>query len=557
MFVFQEAFFRTIYTTRTISTVKTEIANLSNQSTYEDIKIEELLFSRNTQTETSIIPEQSIINGTTSLDVYILEITNEDTTYKIYAPKFDNISYKIDSTINTILYSDQSDILYPMYLQVDNNTLIRANIDKTDTTNFLNLEDFEQIQFSGTISKVEDNISIGDTKLNNLVSKEILNLISKNYMSNVKFDDGYYYFTNSSERLGANLVFFSKLEINNESYVLISVYEMSHIEDIVKTAATVNLYMFIVVLIILVIASFIYSREFSRPLLYINEQTKKLSVLNFEQPLLKIDSTDEFSELANNINILSSNLKTTLYRLNEQNRQLSESLEEENDNELRRRDFVSGMSHELKTPLAVIQASAEAMEHGVYDTKEEIANSLKLIQAEVSKTNKMIKDMTNVYKLDIPNYEQSWKINNLKTIIEDIDHSLQPLYTNLKLNVEFNLEDTLVLCNRDRIETVIVNLFNNAIKYTPTKEKITISLYNDYNDAVFKIRNTGSAISKRNIEKIFDPFYRVDKVRSRVEGSTGLGLYIVAQTLDRYSSKCTVESKNNYVEFTFKIKKSN
>lgn len=557
MFVFQEAFFRTIYTTRTISTVKSEITNLTNQTSYEDIKIEEVLFSRNTQTETSIIPEQSIMNGTTSLDVFILEVTDDNITYNIYAPKVDGFSYEIGTSVSTILYDNQNAILYPLYLKVDNNTLIRSNVDKTDNTNILSVDNSEQIQFSGTITKVEDNTMVSDVELNNLVSKEILNLISKNYMSSVNFDDGYYYFTNSSERLGANLVFYSQLEINNESYILISVYEMSHIDDIVKTAATVNIYMFIVVLIILIIASFIYSREFSRPLLYINEQTKKLSVLDFDQPLLKLDSTDEFSELANNINILSSNLKTTLYRLNEQNRQLSESLEEENDNELRRREFVRGMSHELKTPLAVIQASAEAMEHGVYDTKEEIANSLQLIQKEVSKTNKMIKDMTNVYKLDIPNYEQNWKVVNLKTIIEDIDHSLHPLYTNLKLNVEFNLEDTLVLCNRDRIETVIVNLFNNAVKYTPTTEKIIISLYSDYDDAIFKIRNTGNTISKENIEKIFDPFYRVDKVRSRVEGSTGLGLYIVAQTLDRYSSKCMVESKDNYVEFSFRLKKSN
>lgn len=557
MFVFQEAFFRTIYTTRTIKSVKNEITDLTNQDTYEDIQIEELLFSRNTQTETALIAKNSILTGETSLDVVILNIDTGETVHQIFAPKSDDITYTIGSNVSVIAYNTQNQILYPIYLQIDEDTLISSNVDKYDIPSFIELEYSNQIQISGTVLSIENNDLSGTYKVNSLVSKEILNLISKNYMSTVEFDDGQYYLTNSTEKLGANLVFFSDINIDGKDYLLISVYEMSHIDDIVKTAATVNLYMFIVVLIILLISSFIYSREFSRPLLYINEQTKKLSVLDFNQPLLKIESTDEFSELATNINILSTNLKTTLYRLNEQNKQLSQSLEEENKNEVRRREFVSGMSHELKTPLAVIQASAEALENDIYDTKEEIQNALRLIQKEVSKTNKMIKDMSNVYKLDVPNYEQNWKEHNLKTIVQSVNSSLHPLYTNLNIKVALDLDDTLVNCNRDRIETVIVNLFSNAIKYTPTNEKIVISLYNDHNDAVFKIRNYGTTINAKEQSKIFDPFYRVDKVRSRVEGSTGLGLYIVSQTLARHSSKCNVESQDNYVEFSFKLQKSN
>ncbi len=553
MFVFQEAFFRTIYTTRTIKSVKSEITALSEQENYEDMMIEELLFSRNTQTEAALISKDSLSNGDTSLDCYVLEVSNNSNTYYIYSPKTEDVIYTLGDSVNTILYNDDSEILYPLYLKVQDETVIKATVDQEDIPDFLGIDYTDQIQFSGTLVSIENNEITGDTQINSLVSKEVLNLISKNYMSNVEFENGNYYLTNSTQRLGATLVFYSEIEMENEDYILVSVYDMAHIDDIVKTAATVNLYMFIIVLIVLIIASFIYSREFSRPLLYINEQTKKLSVLNFEQPPLKLESTDEFAELAGNINILSSNLKTTLYRLNEQNKQLSESLAEENKNELRRRDFVRGMSHELKTPLAVIQASAEALENDIYETKDDITNALQLIQKEVLKTNKMIKDMSNVYKLDVPNYEQSWKVNNLKDIILDVDQSLKPLYMNLNLNVSFNLEDAYVLCNRDRIETVVVNLFSNAIKYTPKKEKIHIKLYSEYNDVVFKIRNYGNTINDEDINKIFDPFYRVDKVRSRVEGSTGLGLYIVAQTLDRHSSKCEVVSKDNYVEFSFKL----
>ena len=368
----------------------------------------------------------------------------------------------------------------------------------------------------------------------------------------MNFDHGFYYFSNETSQADSNLVFVSEFKISNEDYVLVSIYETDHINDIVRTAATVNIYMFIVVLIILIIASFIYSKEFSRPLLYINEKTKRLSILDFTEPPLKLDSTDEFAELANNINILSSNLRNTLNQLNDQNIKLSKSLEYENQLEERRYDFIRGMSHELKTPLAVIQASSEALQNDIYSTDEEIKNALELIQNEVTKTNKMIKNMTQVYTLE-STLESKWEYVDMESLIKKVINDMKPLYSTLDIKLSVTSEPVQVYCIKEKIELVITNLFNNAIKYTPSKENINITLIDKGDFALFSIKNSGITIKQNDLEKIFEPFYRVDKVRSRVEGSSGLGLYIVSKALELHDTKCIVTSNNNFVQFEFKL----
>jgi signal transduction histidine kinase len=330
---------------------------------------------------------------------------------------------------------------------------------------------------------------------------------------------------------------------------------MSHIEDIVDAVQIVNIYIFSIVLALLIGFAFISSKQFSKPLLFINKATKDLSNLDFSNPLIEIKTQDEFSELAKNINSLSLNLKSTLERLNEQNIQLSTSLDRENKNENTRRDFVSGMSHELKTPLSVIQASAEALEKNIFETEEEKIRSLSLIQQEVQKTNKLINNMITIYNLDNPDYTSEWKEINLSSIVKNIEESLRLLYTNSNIEVELILEDSIIMADQMKMELIVSNLFTNAIKYTPKNKKIEIKVLNLEEYVKFEIVNYGVSIDDDKIDKLFNAFYRVDKSRTRTEGSAGLGLYIVQQTLSQIDSVCVAKNVTDGISFSFKIKK--
>ena len=556
LFVFQGLVFRSYYTREKIKDVKNEISEFSNQETYDNIQIEELVFSKNTNTITSIIPISDLQHSFNVLDITILEVYTGEENIKIYAPSLSESSYEIGQSVSSTSLSKNDNVYIPTYLSVNDKTLLRRNSSNNQQSEFLesldiNEEDYLQIE--GEIASIEINES---PLINSLISNEILNISSENYISIVPYDLGYYYFSNQTNNENASLVFYSIVTINEEDHVLISVYPTDYIDEIVIAAGRANVYMFIVVLVILILSSFVYSREFSRPLLFINNKTKELSMLDFTSPIISIDSTDEFAELAQNINTLSANLQATLYQLNEQNKQLSETIAQENVVEGTRRDFIQGMSHELKTPLAVIQASAEAIQNNIYDTQDEKEKALTLIQDEVKKTKTMLNSMITVYKLDSPDYQKQWIEENITELIKEIDQSLSPLYINSKINVELDLDNATLKCDRDKLETIITNLFTNAIKYTPHSEKIKVSLRDSKDKIRFEIANYGVSIDKENQRKIFEAFYRVDTSRSRKDGSTGLGLYIVNQSLEQYGSFCKVESDNNSVVFSFEIKKS-
>ncbi len=556
LFVFQGIVFRTYYTRRTIQDIKDEITILSQKEDYDDIIIEQLLFSRNTQTVSLLKPLNEVQNNISNLDLIKLSVVIDSETINIFAPKSEEIKYEIGQSINATAYLHESSNYIPTYLSVDNKTIIRSNNSTDNTVDDELITDFlgnTPIQVTGEISGISGNDS---SEINSIISSEILNIASKNYLTIVDYDLGNYYYTNNSTTQESSLVFYSIIDIENEDYLLISIYSMDHVEEIVLAANRANVYMFIVVLAILMIASFVYSREFSKPLLFINKKTKDLSKLNFSAPLIEIESSDEFAELATNINTLSVNLQTTLYQLSEQNKQLSDAIAKENKVEASRRDFVQGMSHELKTPLAVIQASAEALENNIYEKAEDKENALQLIQKEVTKTNNMIKSMMTVYKIDSPTYQEQWKEENLKELVLAIDKSLSPLYYNSNIEVKLNLMNATLKCDKDRIETIITNLYTNAIKYTPNNNKILITLNENHNSIYFEIKNYGATIPKEEQLKIFEPFYRVDKARSRQDGSTGLGLYIVNQTLEQYNSECQVTSDKESTTFSFKIEKS-
>ena len=555
LFVFQGLVFRSYYTSEKIRDVKNEITTFSNKETYDSIQIEELVFSKNTNTITSIIPISDLQNNFDILDITILEVYTGEENIRIYAPSLKESHYEIGQFVSSTSLSKNDNIYIPTYLSVDDRTLLRRNTTNTNQSDFLDrlyISEEEYLQIEGEIVSININES---PVINSLISNEILNISSENYISMVPFESGNYYFSNQTNNENASLVFYSIVTIDDIDHVLISVFPTDYIDQIVIASGRANVYMFIVVLIILILSSFVYSKEFSRPLLFINNKTKELSMLDFTSPVISIDSTDEFAELAQNINTLSANLQATLYQLNEQNKQLSETIAQENIVEGTRRDFIQGMSHELKTPLAVIQASAEAIQNNIYDSDKEKEKALILIQDEVKKTKTMLNSMITVYKLNSPNYQKQWIEEDITELIKEIDQSLSPLYISSKIKVELNLDQATLKCDRDKLETIITNLFTNAIKYTPHSEKIKVSLIDSQDKIRFEIANYGVSVDEENQRKIFDAFYRVDKSRSRKDGSTGLGLYIVNQSLEQYGSSCQVKSDKNSVTFSFEIKK--
>lgn len=564
LFIFQGIIFRNFYTNRTIDNTIDEISSLVDTINKDNIQEKVVDFSQETQTTTLVIP-LSQVQDVTQLSLNVINIEFESIIYSIIVPKSESFEYNINDEVEaTIILHITSGDYVAKFLNVNGSVITKptkGSVSSVYSYLIPDLDITEQLIVSGSIISISETNLLPDTQIdpntqiNPLISNEILTIVTNNYPSLYEFDGGNYYISENENTGVSNLVFLADVNIDNDDFILISVFPLNHITDIVNAMKLVNIYIFVIVLVVLMASSFFFSKQFSKPLLFINKATKDLSNLNFESPLIEINTEDEFSELAHNINTLSLNLKTTLDQLEEQNKQLSLGLERENNNENSRREFIRGMSHELKTPLSVIQASAEAIEKDIFDSEIDRKNTLKLIQKEVQKTNKMINNMLTIYKVDNSDYTSNWTKINLAEVTRRINENLNPLYTNTNIIVNMDIEDSYIMADLVKIELIVNNLFTNAIKYTPNDSKINIVIKNKPSYISFEIRNYGITLDTIHLDKLFEAFYRIDESRSRDEGSTGLGLYIVQQALLQYDSKCIVKNIGNSVSFSFQIKK--
>ena len=213
----------------------------------------------------------------------------------------------------------------------------------------------------------------------------------------------------------------------------------------------------------------------------------------------------------------------------------------------KQKQFIVDASHELKTPLSVIMASAEALEE---DPKEK--KWLNNIKTEAERMNKLVIDLLDLAKSENINDKQNYSINNLSKIIEKTSLTFESLVYENKLELETNIEDDIMYkCDSDKIKQLLGILLDNAIKHSNDNSKIFVNLCKNKNNITLEIKNKGKEIPKEEQEKIFDRFYRADESRNRNENRYGLGLAIAKNIVANHNGKIFVNCKDGYT--TFKV----
>lgn len=558
-FIFQSIIFPRVYISNKKNEISLKIDELLTELSADNSKSLLIDYSQITQTTTELIPINDIEDKIIQNSFYQITVrTLLLNDYILYAPEIYSDYYQIDSDLSGRIYQiTNSTAFVPSALIIDNNRLI---YDYEQSREILTLFDVQvnterRYNISGVIVDVVPPDLSNVLDYSPIVTSEVLNIATNNLLDVTEFDNGYYYTSLNKDGNESNLVFLSPTTIDGIEYVILSVFSLQQVDDIAKSIQVISLYLFIFAFILLAVVSYFYSKNISSPIILISKKTKQMSNMNFTDELIELDREDELGDLADSIDILAINLKTALDTLKEQNNQLSQIIDREMKNESLRKSFVSGISHELKTPLAVIQASAEAVESGVFTSRDDIQEQLRIIQKEVSKTSKLIVDMVNVYNLDIENFKDSFVIFNLDDIIVNSVNTLNHLAESKKLQIEYNTSKSAVYGDKNKLEMVISNLLTNAIKYTPEHNKIIITTIDRGEYLEVNVINTGTFIPEIDIEKVFEPFYRIDKARSRVDGSTGIGLYLVSQILKQHNSKFSFTNIDNAVKFSFTLKK--
>lgn len=325
-------------------------------------------------------------------------------------------------------------------------------------------------------------------------------------------------------------------------------FAMASLQPVNEAAGMIKeyyVYIIIATLLLVVLASFYYSRQITRPLLRINRTTRQMADLDFSEKI-PITTKDEIGDLSRNINELSERLHSHILRL-------EQDIEKEKQLENTRKEFISGVSHELKTPLSVIQSCLAIMKDGVASHKRDYY--FKAMEDEVKRMDLLIVDMLELAKYESGTYTMDMDSFYIDTVIERVCTKLAADIETKQLHLDMSLKPVEVLANERRIEQVVVNFLSNAIRYTPEQESILVSILEDGDTVKVCIENKGVHIQSEQLEKIWDRFYRGEPSRKRSTGGTGLGLSISQKILEMHGVRYGVTNTPNGVLFYFHLNK--
>jgi len=207
--------------------------------------------------------------------------------------------------------------------------------------------------------------------------------------------------------------------------------------------------------------------------------------------------------------------------------------------------FVANISHELRTPVTCIKGYVETLLDGHLTDTATCTKFLEIIREETDRLSRLINDLLDLSLIESRQVEMHYDAVNVKKIIEDTRDILQPSIKTKNITLILNIGDNLseINADEDRLRQVLINLVDNAIKYSPKDSSITLSAKKQKLDIVFSVADQGPGIPPKDLERIFDRFYRVEKHRSSITGGRGLGLAIAKQIIEAHGGTIIVKSK--------------
>ena len=332
-------------------------------------------------------------------------------------------------------------------------------------------------------------------------------------------------------------------------------------ESIHESAAiSIRFLMFVGIVVILAGSILIYfiTRHITMPIKRLSELSEKMSNLDFDARYeTSRRSTEEIDTLGNSMNVLSERLKTTIGELKEANAQLKKDIDEKVQIDEMRKEFIANVSHELKTPIALIQGYAEGLVEGMAEDKENRDYYCGVIMDEAGKMNRMVRQLLTLTALEFGGERLSVERFDLTELIASVISSSGVLLKQNELTVDFDgKESVYVMGDEFKIEEVITNYLTNAIHHVGGGEKkiqIRIDHRRDGKEVCVEVFNTGNPIPDEALPNLWTKFYKVDKARTREYGGSGIGLSIVKAIMEMHHKACGVKNHENGVEFWFTL----
>ena len=312
------------------------------------------------------------------------------------------------------------------------------------------------------------------------------------------------------------------------------------------------------ILIAAVIVSYV-TRKFTDPILELNDIAKKMSNLDFSHKYRITGADDEINNLGKSINVMSEKLEKTIKQLRSTNTELEKDIEEKSKIDEMRKSFISDVSHELKTPIALIQGYSEGLLENVNTDEESRKFYAEVILDETNKMDKLVKQLLDLMKLEYGKREFNDKKFNIVELEKEVVRKSQVMLEEKQIKVKLETpEEINVIADDFYIEQVVSNYLTNAIKhikeidkekYIKIENKVNI----EENKVCIKVFNTGEKIPEEDLDRVWKRFYKVDESRNRNDGGSGIGLSFVKAIMQNYQKSYGVVNKENGVEFYFEL----
>ena len=353
--------------------------------------------------------------------------------------------------------------------------------------------------------------------------------------------------------------------LDSEYLVLVGVLENGEmvlmrtaVESIRESAAISNRFLLFAgaaAIVASILVAFFTTRHITKPLQQLTDISKRMVDLDFNAKYESDQSNSyEVEELGNHINRLSENLERTISELKTANVELQDDIEKKIQIDEMRKEFLSNVSHELKTPLALIQGYAEGLQECINDDAESREFYCEVIIDEADKMNRMVKKLLTLNQLEFGNDQVIMERFDMTELIRGVANSTRILMEQKGIRLELeNSEEAWVWGDEFKVEEVITNYMSNAINHADGEKLIRVFYTRSEDKLRVSVFNTGQPIPEEDIEKIWVKFYKVDKARTREYGGSGIGLSIVKAIMDSFHQRCGVINHEDGVEFWMEL----
>ncbi len=342
----------------------------------------------------------------------------------------------------------------------------------------------------------------------------------------------------------------------DNGYSIILRTPIQGIKDNVNISTTLIKYVGGAILIVGIISAFVVSTYITRPIKQLSDIAERMSEMDFDA---RYEGSDkgEIGLLGKSMNNMSEKLEHNIAELKKANLELKKDIDKKEKLEIMRTDFLSNVSHELKTPIALIQGYAEGLKEGITDDPESMGFYCDVIMDEANKMNTMVKRLLTLNQIEFGNDEPDMERFNINELIASVvdANAIREGQKNMSIVFNNRNEQNFVWADEYKTEEVLTNYISNALNHCDGKQAIEVRTSKSEDGATLTVTvyNSGRNIAEEDLERIWEKFYKTDKARTREYGGNGIGLSIVKAIMESMGQEYGVRNVSDGVEFWFTL----